>query len=120
MSVPCSGDVDIRSEYDRLISPILMNLVQWRAGGDEQGPSLVAAQDCRVRGVAAGVDMVHDASALRKTPHSRTGGVSDPQLKRQFLHAWRLAFPHPLTGESVEVESPLPLELQAALERFDS
>jgi 23S rRNA pseudouridine1911/1915/1917 synthase len=47
-------------------------------------------------------------------------GVSDPQLKRQFLHAWRLAFPHPLTGESVEVESPLPLELQAALERFDS
>jgi 23S rRNA pseudouridine1911/1915/1917 synthase len=47
-------------------------------------------------------------------------GVSDPELKRQFLHAWRLAFPHPSTGKPVEVESPLPPELQAALERFES
>ncbi len=47
-------------------------------------------------------------------------GVPDEQLKRQFLHAWRLAFPHPVTGEPVEVESPLPPELQAALARFAS
>ena len=47
-------------------------------------------------------------------------GVPDEQLKRQFLHAWRLAFPHPLSGERVEVESPLPPELQAALARFAS
>jgi 23S rRNA pseudouridine1911/1915/1917 synthase len=47
-------------------------------------------------------------------------GVPDAQLKRQFLHAWRLAFPHPVTGERVAVESPLPRELQAALERFAS
>jgi 23S rRNA pseudouridine1911/1915/1917 synthase len=47
-------------------------------------------------------------------------GVPDGQLKRQFLHAWRLAFPHPVMGEPVEVESPLPAELQAALARFDS
>jgi len=47
-------------------------------------------------------------------------GIADEQLKRQFLHAWRLAFPHPVTGELVEVESPLPPELQAALERFAS
>ena len=47
-------------------------------------------------------------------------GVPDGQLKRQFLHAWRLAFPHPVTGEPVEVESPLPPDLQAALTRFDS
>ena len=38
-------------------------------------------------------------------------------LSRQFLHAARLAFPHPLTGRSVEVESPLPADLQRALER---
>jgi 23S rRNA pseudouridine1911/1915/1917 synthase len=36
-------------------------------------------------------------------------------LKRQFLHATRLAFPHPLTGEPVEVRSPLPADLQSAL-----
>ena len=29
-------------------------------------------------------------------------------LERQFLHAARLAFPHPVTGEPVDVTSPLP------------
>jgi 23S rRNA pseudouridine1911/1915/1917 synthase len=38
-------------------------------------------------------------------------------LERQFLHATRLAFVHPLTGEPVDVSSPLPGDLQAALER---
>jgi 23S rRNA pseudouridine1911/1915/1917 synthase len=46
-------------------------------------------------------------------------GLPEPQLGRQFLHAWRLAFPHPLTGEQIEVESPLPADLQAALARLD-
>jgi 23S rRNA pseudouridine1911/1915/1917 synthase len=35
-------------------------------------------------------------------------------LERQFLHAARLAFTHPFTGERVEVESPLPEDLQIA------
>jgi len=35
-------------------------------------------------------------------------------LERQFLHAARLAFRHPFTGEHVEVESPLPEDLQTA------
>jgi 23S rRNA pseudouridine1911/1915/1917 synthase len=47
-------------------------------------------------------------------------GVPDEQLRRQFLHAWRLAFPHPITGEPVETDSALPSDLQAALERFAS
>jgi len=38
-------------------------------------------------------------------------GARDPGLGRQFLHAARLAFPHPFTGEPVDVESPLPPEL---------
>jgi 23S rRNA pseudouridine1911/1915/1917 synthase len=36
-------------------------------------------------------------------------------LKRQFLHAARLAFPHPVTGENLEVGSPLPDDLATAL-----
>lgn len=36
-------------------------------------------------------------------------------LKRQFLHASYLAFDHPFTGERVEMESPLPADLQSAL-----
>jgi 23S rRNA pseudouridine1911/1915/1917 synthase len=43
-------------------------------------------------------------------------GVPDPALGRQFLHAARLAFEHPFTGERVEVESPLPGELARYLE----
>jgi 23S rRNA pseudouridine1911/1915/1917 synthase len=40
-------------------------------------------------------------------------------LTRQFLHATRLAFPHPITGEPVEVDSPLPCDLRHALERAE-
>jgi 23S rRNA pseudouridine1911/1915/1917 synthase len=38
-------------------------------------------------------------------------------LERQFLHATRLAFPHPVTHEPVEVASPLPPDLREALVR---
>ena len=37
-------------------------------------------------------------------------------LQRQFLHAARLAFDHPLTGERIDLRSPLPEDLQAALQ----
>jgi 23S rRNA pseudouridine1911/1915/1917 synthase len=36
-------------------------------------------------------------------------------LERQFLHAARLAFTHPVTGEPIDVSSPLPDDLAAAL-----
>jgi 23S rRNA pseudouridine1911/1915/1917 synthase len=45
------------------------------------------------------------------------GIPGDLGLERQFLHAHRLAFMHPFTGEPVEVDSPLPGDLAAALER---
>lgn len=40
-------------------------------------------------------------------------------LERQFLHATRLAFDHPITGERVDVSSPLPEDLRAALWRAE-
>jgi 23S rRNA pseudouridine1911/1915/1917 synthase len=40
-------------------------------------------------------------------------------LERQFLHATRLAFEHPINGGQVEVQSPLPADLQSALERAE-
>jgi 23S rRNA pseudouridine1911/1915/1917 synthase len=40
-------------------------------------------------------------------------------LERQFLHAARLAFAHPITGQPIEVDSPLPADLQAALARAE-
>ena len=38
-------------------------------------------------------------------------------LERQFLHAEHLAFIHPVTGEVVDVRSPMPDDLGTALER---
>src|SRR5215218_8385740 len=45
------------------------------------------------------------------------GGRGRHGLRRQFLHAARLAFPHPVTGAAVDVSSPLPQDLLAALAR---
>jgi 23S rRNA pseudouridine1911/1915/1917 synthase len=45
-------------------------------------------------------------------------GVPQPALDRPFLHAARLAFPHPFTGERVEVSSPLPPELDRFLSQL--
>jgi 23S rRNA pseudouridine1911/1915/1917 synthase len=42
-------------------------------------------------------------------------GVAEPRLGRQFLHARRLAFMHPFSGAPLEVESPLPADLQGFL-----
>jgi 23S rRNA pseudouridine1911/1915/1917 synthase len=38
-------------------------------------------------------------------------------LERPFLHSWRLAFDHPVAGERIEVEDPLPPDLEEALHR---
>jgi len=43
------------------------------------------------------------------------GRARDLGLERQFLHAARLAFRHPMTGEPVAVESALPPDLEQAL-----
>src|SRR5205085_7514788 len=50
------------------------------------------------------------------------GGGGDPAkaigLTRPFLHAERLRFRHPRTGEQVDVRDPLPEDLQRALRRI--
>jgi 23S rRNA pseudouridine1911/1915/1917 synthase len=40
-------------------------------------------------------------------------------LERQFLHAARLAFDHPLSGDRIEVHSELPADLAQALEQAE-
>ena len=41
-------------------------------------------------------------------------------LTRQFLHAGRLTFEHPVTGELLELRAPTPEDLEKALERAGS
>ncbi len=63
---------------------------------------------------------VHLAAIDLPVLGDRVYGVPAPGLRRQFLHAARLAFPHPFTDERVDVESPLPADLAGYLERLAS
>jgi 23S rRNA pseudouridine1911/1915/1917 synthase len=50
------------------------------------------------------------------------GGGDDAQrlgLWRPFLHSWRLSFDHPVTGDRIEVDDPLPSDLAEALRRVE-
>ena len=47
------------------------------------------------------------------------GGPPRYGLERQFLHARRLSFEHPITGEAVDVRSDLPPDLRRALARAE-
>jgi 23S rRNA pseudouridine1911/1915/1917 synthase len=35
-----------------------------------------------------------------------------------MLHAWTLAFPHPLTGKRIAVEAPLPEDFENTLNKL--
>jgi 23S rRNA pseudouridine1911/1915/1917 synthase len=41
----------------------------------------------------------------------RVGDISNPPLGRNFLHAAKIVFSHPRTGERMEIRAPLPVEL---------
>jgi 23S rRNA pseudouridine1911/1915/1917 synthase len=52
----------------------------------------------------------------------RYGGGGDEagrlRLARPFLHSWFIAFDHPVTGEWVQLEDPLPPDLERALTKL--
>jgi 23S rRNA pseudouridine1911/1915/1917 synthase len=62
---------------------------------------------------------VHLASIGHPIAGDATYGKPAPGLDRHFLHAHRLAFTHPRTGDRLELESPLPNDLQAFLHAVD-
>ena len=41
-----------------------------------------------------------------------------PSPKRNMLHAWTLAFPHPITGTRIAVEAPLPADFTRMMARL--
>lgn len=48
------------------------------------------------------------------------GAPKQAESPRLFLHAWRIAFESPATGQRVQVASPLPSDLQGWLSRLES
>jgi 23S rRNA pseudouridine1911/1915/1917 synthase len=61
---------------------------------------------------------VHLAAIGRPVVGDSVYGVKSPHLKRQFLHAFKLRFKLPSTGEYREFVSELPEDLKEALEKF--
>lgn len=45
-------------------------------------------------------------------------GAPKAVAKRNMLHAWTLAFPHPITGAPISVEAPLPQDFDEALKKL--
>jgi len=39
-------------------------------------------------------------------------------MDRQMLHAWRISFIHPVTGEQMTLEAPLPSDMTGLIDRF--
>jgi len=53
--------------------------------------------------------------SLRQKPENDSADPDDVLLCRQALHAQRLGFRHPVTGERVEFISPLPIDMENTL-----
>lgn len=48
------------------------------------------------------------------------GGENPWLIERQALHAFKLSFNHPLTGDRLEIEVPLPADIQEVIEKIKS
>ncbi len=58
-----------------------------------------------------GTPIIGDADYGRRREKAELASL----IGRQALHAWKLAFTHPQTGERLESEAPLPADMEAAL-----
>jgi len=78
--------------------------------------------DCQLESGRTHQIRVHLAAVNHPVVGDATyGGARETlPLTRPFLHAAALAFEHPTTGERLEFTSPLPDELQGALEALDA
>ena len=52
---------------------------------------------------------------IDRRAHAQQNSGGNCDISRQALHAWKLSFPHPMTGEPMEFTAPLPEDMQALL-----
>lgn len=74
----------------------------------EAGPRTGRTHQIRVHFASIGYPVVGDSIYGRRKSHL--------PLSRQFLHAWKLGFKHPTTGERMNLDAPLPPELSFVLD----
>jgi 23S rRNA pseudouridine1911/1915/1917 synthase len=76
----------------------------------EAMPKTGRTHQIRVHLAALGHPVLGDRSYGGAGPDAQRLG-----LDRPFLHSWRIAFDHPVTGNRIEIEDPLPEDLESAL-----
>ena len=95
---PASTEVEVRERFEKA------TLLEAR-------PRTGRTHQIRVHLSATGHPIIGDR---------RYGGGGDLadrlRLTRPFLHSWFIGFDHPVTGERIEIEDPLPEDLQRALD----
>ncbi len=114
------GERRVRVQSDGLPSHTVFNLL--RKYGDyallEAELKTGRTHQIRVHLASSGFPIVGDDKygdfALNK--QLQKAGDGHVALRRMFLHAFRLSFTHPLTGEPVRVEAPLPMECKRFLD----
>ena len=86
----------------------------WPAGYSllELWPKTGRTHQLRVHLASIGCPIVSD-------PFYGRGELEHDILPRLALHAWRLTLTHPVTAKTLTVESPLPEEFQAAVDRLE-
>jgi 23S rRNA pseudouridine1911/1915/1917 synthase len=70
----------------------------------------------------SGPGQLTDQVAAQAAQSKAARRKADPErlrLGRNFLHAARLEFSHPATGKPIELEAPLPAELEVFLARLE-
>ncbi len=98
---PSATDYEVLERYDR---PEPLTLLRCRLGTGR-------THQIRVHLAAIGHPVAGDPAY---------GDHTDLGLTRPFLHARRLELDHPVTGEHLEFESPLPPDLEDLLDRLRS
>jgi 23S rRNA pseudouridine1911/1915/1917 synthase len=83
-----------------------------RAALLEAAPRTGRTHQIRVHLASVGHPILGDARYGGGGEDARTLG-----LRRPFLHSWRLALDHPVTGERLDLEDPLPRDLEEVLRR---
>lgn len=123
---PADDVVRVEAPLGRRAARIVVDRVEGRAASTvvtvrerfarttlvEAAPETGRTHQIRVHLQAIGHPIVGDRAYGGGGEEARLLGLSRP-----FLHAWRLAFTHPITGTAIELEEPLPPDLAEALDR---
>jgi 23S rRNA pseudouridine1911/1915/1917 synthase len=75
----------------------------------------------RVHFAARGWPLVGDATYRGAHPPHIANPVLSERLRRfprQALHAWHVAFDHPVTGARLQIDAPVPEDLQGLMDEI--